>query len=292
MRGQSVLVAALAILSIQSSGASLDPLVGARVSVASMQSILAAPPLPNFEKSDMTTVTFQEGYVTGQLLNLESSQLYYGNLYGSSTGVGFTSPSFGAFSAFAMVATSKLTGTIYGLSSDHTQEWWLRNLTTTTTAFTAGLAVRLIGDNTSPFAAGIFVGPTFMNMASRFHFDVPSISFLSKDYVSEPHSQGVTVGAIVKLRVHNVMVMPYGLSLIETTDKCKSFTTPNSGDVWPACNGDDRKASLPVSFNAVGVNVGYRDFQTNVYLKVNRDSSLANTRVVQYQLSYALGLKF
>ncbi len=276
------------------SAGTFDVLTGARVSLASTQSILAAPPLPSLESNTGLILVFQGGYLSGKVSEqnpMSSQSGFSGNFFGKGAGFGFSTRTFGKFSFFGLLVASQMDGEIRLVSTDLTAITYFREVDIQSMAAVGGVSYRIIGEGRSPFAAGIFVGPAWMSLKTKFHVDAPYISYISPDYKSEPKVTGAMVGLQLKWRVDHFLAVPYALYMGEISSHCKDFTTPNSSDQWPACDGSITKADLPASFGAYGINLGYRGFSFNVYSKVqNSNTAMQSIEVHQYQLSYSAGL--
>ncbi len=273
---------------------SIDVLTGARVSISSTQSILGAPPLPSLESNTGLVFIFQGGYLTGKAIDSSNGGAsgYSGNFYGKAAGIGFSSRTFGNFSFFGLFVASQMDGEIAVTSSDGTSITYFREMKVQSMAAVAGISYRFIGEGRSPFAAGVFVGPTWMSLKSRFHVDAPYISYISPDYTAEPKVTGVMAGLQLKWRLNHYLIAPYALYMGEVSNHCKGFSTPNPADQWPACEGDPYSADLPASFSAYGINLGYRGFSFNAFSQTQNANSAAMKaiEVHQYQLSYSAGL--
>ena len=271
----------------------LDPLTGVRVSLASTQALLAVPPLPSLETEGRSTFSVSGSYLKASTAVVLDETLYYdGKFEGAAFGIGYTSRSFGRLNYFWMLVANHLSGSIDVNQADGTTLGTLKDISTQGYSGAGGASYRFIGDNKSPFAAGFFFGPAFMYFKNEFKLQVQQSGVQAAEvpvYSSSPLILGALGGLQLKLRLGNLLIIPYGLYVSELSEKCKSYSSTNN-DTSLDCEGTPGKINMPGSFAAFGLNLGYKAIRLNAYSSTSNDPTMKNIKVNQYQLSYAWGL--
>lgn len=256
-----------------------SPMFGATMSVVIAQQMLAAPPLPSLE-GGVRTVAPQYGIVsvkqqftepisTGGTFHTE------GSVSGNTAGLSVVIPTKGDFSFFVFGLGSRITG-----KSDAYQDgvatYSITDVKSDTFALAGGVGYRLIGDEDSLLAFGVYGGPAMLKISSTSNF-TPSGGFgggSSAEFSFDPQFVGLYSGFQLSVRLGKFVVNPYVVMFQEgDSQKCQSIsstgTNPSNNAAAFTCDGEPGKVETYASFLGYGLFLGYRAFRVNVYSNGN-----------------------
>ena len=275
---------------------SWDPGTATRVSLASTQDMLAAPPLPSLETSGRPEVTVQASAIGGR----NSGEVwgstgihnydYVGAFNGNAYGLGISTPSYGRFGFFAFGLTNRLEGQMDTYQGRLLHDISIRDISTRGSAWAAGVSYRFIGEGgKTPFAVGAFLGPAAMKFDNEFDW---CQSQGCNRYKTAPEFSGIYGGLQIKWRWQKFLAIPYVLHFRDTSDSCKKYDTKVIYRV-SYCDDDPSRMyymTMKGTFTGYGLILGYGDLKFNVYSKATRDEDTSNVKTSSYSLSYGFEL--
>lgn len=291
----------LKLLSSPVAHAEVSPTIGAQISVAAAQELLASPPLPSLENGGSKSIAPQAGYMVANTSGHEDGETigsvtipgydYKGKIEGGSAGVGFTSPPNGRIGWFGLMIGSYMKGDIT-INDDTAGTARLKDITSKVLAGAAGISVRVLGESKSMFAVGLFAGPAFMKVESSFTVVNTGIN---DRYKLNPLMYGPYGGLQAKLRLGNFLINPYVLYFDDLKRKCKKFDEmPNNQNLQCESETNAEKrgggTDLDATFTAYGVFLGYKRLRLNVYSNALRAKEFDEIDMTTYSLSYAFGV--
>jgi hypothetical protein len=271
---------------------------GATMSVVIAQQMLAAPPLPSLE-GGVRTIAPQYGFVsvkqeftepipTGGTFNTE------GSVSGNTAGLSLMIPTKGDFGFFAFGLGSRITGKSDSFQ-DGVASYSITDVKSDTLALAGGVSYRLIGDEDSLLAFGVYGGPAMLKISSTSKF-TPSGSFgggSSAEFSFNPQFVGLYNGFQLSVRLGKFIVNPYVVMFQEgESDKCQDIsstgTDTNNNAAAFTCDGQPGKVETYASFLGYGLFLAYKAFRVNVYSNGNLFGS--GVDVTSYSAS--LGIPF
>jgi hypothetical protein len=271
--------------------AGIDPSTAARLSVASAENLLAAPPLPNLEGKDKTIYTPLIGYSISKIKGVEpyrppvAGYSYDGGASGPVGALGVTFPHYGRLSGFALVFANSFSGKIdadFGTDLFH-----LKDIKANVFGAVAAVNFRVLGDASSRYAVGLFSGPGYMRSSSSFvaEIDAPGAG-AGSTYAMTTNIYGIYSGLQAKARWGNILFNPYVLYFADLSNKCRKFSegTINSD---PSSECTDNSIATRASFSAYGFVVGYGKFSLNIYSHTISGDEYRDITSQTYSLSYA-----
>lgn len=272
--------------------AASDPLTGVRISLLAIETVLAAPPLPDLIEKDKGHVTVQGSYIAANVddtasLSANLSETSTGNFRGGAVGVGFTTPSRKAWGYYGFITANYVAGNL-SLNQTGNPSITLSDMKNYGYSAAGGISLRLWSARTFPLTFGIFAGPTASLFSSKFSVLDSTGNNVGGNYSSTPFTFGGMGGVQAGLALGPIYLNPYIMYYEDFTNGCKSFSVDNgaTGPASPDCPNDPNSIKIPLSFGAYGINVGFKRFLLNVYSHVNKDSSLDSIDLHNYQLSY------
>ena len=268
------------LCSIGLARAALDPLTGARVSLASTQQLLASPFLPNL-KSDRGHIGVQASYLGAQLRGIDQDALYNGDFSGYGVGINYSTALARDLGYFLTGVYSKSEGSAAFASAVNPAQ---HRFSTSGTVVNVGANLRLLGRDESASIVGVFGGPALMQFDSELRIG-------QELYTSSPLIYGVTVGAQWRVWAGNFVFNPYGLRFQAFTDACTGVSTVGVVSFPDHCPGDNTKVALMPSFSAYGLVFGYRRLEANVYAKLINSSVTPDIKVFTLGLSYTFAAR-
>ena len=248
------------------------PTIGAEVSAAIAQQLLAGPPLPNLD-GEGTTATAQIGYAQALLQDsttvVGGSQFTYnGEVKGNTGGLALTHSGKSDLGFFLFAIGSGVKGDVQ-TQIDGTPDYTLKNITSDSYALAAGATYRLIGDAKSKFALGVLGGPAYVKIQSKLSFVPPSgMSAPTVDYTMEPTTYGWYQGLQFVLRMGAFRFNPYMVMMVPLSDSCQPIQTSDGTSANSmTCKDTSRTGHADFFTRLVGLGlfIGYGGFRVNVY---------------------------
>lgn len=273
---QSLFVLLVILFISLKSKAQIDPLTGARVSLASTQNLLAAPPLPEFNTTKKR-YSLQVSSVTAKVDGTDTYPDLKGKFEGSAVGLGYSHKTDNKLGYYGMAVFNDIKGKIELAGQPN-----LESFKTSGYAISVGGSLRLTGDPTSSiFNAGVFAGPAIMNFKSTFMISTDKFTY-------DPNIVGGLFGMQFMLRFGKTQFRPYALYFKEFSDECKPIPeggNPLSGTSF--CGDGSARVEMPATFTGFGLILGYEKFQLNVYSNMRNDSSFDDITLQHISLGYS-----
>jgi hypothetical protein len=269
-----------------------DPYNGVRVALFGAQSILSTPPLPTLEGGGKSVTTVQVGYFTAKAKNPIETVTYDGDFSGGSAGLSYTGKSQGRNNFFALVMFGQVNGSMESRDSFVVNTTKLSDVVTDTSIMAFGTSFRFSGTESGAISAGILLAPVIINLKTSFKVTTNGV-LDPKEYSSNPTIYGGIIGLQYKIRIDNILFLPYALYMYEFSDRCKvmdATAAPPAYSYGTSRCTDFTKVDLPASFSAVGFNLGYKSLNINVYSQMSNDASMNFISGQQYNVSFSLGL--
>lgn len=236
MEAAGQILSSPALPSLDNNGKSLSPLVG----IVTMEGIREEGTLANGDP----LIIDNSGTVNGQLAGLTFNHSGKGDL-------GF----------FGMLGYSKVTGEIKSVISTFAYTTDVRDISAQSLVGAAGLTYRLIGDDKSTFAMGVFGGPAFISSeaSANIHHDTGVTKVTTK-----PNISGVYFGLQLALRFGKFRINPYMNVLGNSDPQC--IKPDYSGDAYATaqynrCDNGEAGVMTFAVLGGTGINIGYGRFQ-------------------------------
>ncbi|MES2965407.1 MAG: hypothetical protein V4760_16110, partial [Bdellovibrionota bacterium] len=223
--------ALLLVISVFSTSAfATSPMFGATMSVVIAQQMLAAPPLPSLEGGERT-IAPQYGYVsvkqaftepvpTGGTFNTT------GGVSGNTAGLSLMIPTKGDWGFFLFALGSRITGKSDAFQ-DGVATYSITDVKSDTLAGAGGVSYRLIGDDDSILALGVYGGPAFIKISSSSKFTSSGNFGASSEaeFTFDPQFTGLYNGLQLSVRFGKLVVNPYLVMFQESGDRCQPISS-------------------------------------------------------------------
>jgi hypothetical protein len=256
---------------------SLDPKVGVQISMSSLQSILAAPPLPRIDGGRRNETPVVINYVTAQYETPDATNvgtIDEGEFSGYSYAAGLVAKEKNGARMFFWLMGNSVSGDINATSGGSTTK--VSDLEAGSQAATMGYSKRLFGGTKSLLNFGAFGGATVINFDSTFI--VPS-SGGDIELAFSPVMYGALAGVQFNIYMKGFVVNPYYIYFKELSEKCKDL------------DGSGFCVDISGSFLGMGFNVGYKKILFNVQSSVLQDEVFDGIKTDTYGISYTFGLE-
>jgi hypothetical protein len=230
--------------------------------------ILSSPALPSLD-NDGTSITPIYGIVkieaqneeatldTGEPLPIEN----HGTMNGQIAGLTFNRSGSGNLGIFAILGWAKVAGDLTSYTPKYDQTTDVRNISAETYAGAAGLTYRLIGDQKSTFAMGIFGGPAMIKSKSTSQiYHSAGITEVS----TKLDINGYYLGLQFVIRLGGFRINPYLNVMGNPNPQC--MKPEYKGDAYPfeqwnKCQNGEHGVDTFAVIAGSGINVGYGRFQ-------------------------------
>ncbi len=250
--------------------------MGADAAKEAFSQLLLAPPFPDLDGGSLT-FTPLIGIVKVKASNDQADELdalnpgnkfrYAGEVKGHNAGLGVTVPTTSDFGFFGFVVGSKLKGDFTALNNGEEIET-MKDIETTGAAVVLGAQYRLIGDDESFFAMGIFGGPGYYQIKSKMNYTNVGLTSDNKNTVKfDPSGLGAMLGLQFMFRIWNFRINPYLLAFAETSDSCKKIdisATATLSEANYTCGGKTGHYDDPFATIGTGLIVGYKSLRINL----------------------------
>lgn len=230
--------------------------------------ILSSPALPSLDNENMSLtplvgivtmegITEEASLENGDPLRIENR----GTVKGQIAGLSFNYSTKGDVGYFALLGMGRVEGDMASYIGAFSTTSDVRNISAQSLVGAVGLTYRLIGDQKSKFAMGIFAGPAFIKSTttSQVHHD----SGVTKVTVN-PDISGYYFGLQFAFRFGFLRINPYMNILGNPGVQC--LKPEYSGDTYPTqqynrCDNGEHGVSTFAVLGGSGINVGYGRFQ-------------------------------
>ena len=272
------------------------PTMGVSVANAAVETLIISAPLPSLDGGSFT-ITPQYGVIKTQLVDkpgLFETEIpkpsHSGEVNGTSAGLGLT-----------FASKSDLSFFIYGTGAQQTGDFQIAYDTAPTVHYTdfkvkavtafAAAQYRLVGDEKSGFAMGLFAGPGIYNFDSSLVYDQEGPGPAASTVEFNPSGTGMLTGLQMMFRAGGLRLNPYLMGFTNLGEACQEVEI-STGQLNPSqftCGGKEGYAEVPKGFGGVGIKLGYKSLLFNAFTMLPAQE-VTPIKVTSYSLSIGISL--
>jgi len=261
------------------------PLEGSTATFKAVGLVLLTSPLPSLDGGGKVMLTPSGGIMKVATTNDHAADLdalnpgfkfrYYGEATGQNAGLTLSFYLSDDFSFYALVGGAKLSGE-YSKTVNDVPEHKLTEFSGQTIAGALGLQYRLVGNDTSTFALGLFAGPMYYSSESKAKYQKISSGPGITDVSAKPTGIGALLGMRMMFRIGGFRINPYLKMMGDLGDMCKkvdfSGGPVNSNDY--TCDDKPGYIGAPAFAGGLGLLIGYKSFMISVATSTDDSSEL------------------
>jgi hypothetical protein len=269
------------------------PTIGATLANAAIETIATSSPLPNLDGNGLT-MTPQFGILKTELINkpgvtdiFSPKPNYSGEVNGNNIGLGITLPSRGNFSYFLYATSAQQSGE-FKIDYDIAPTIHYTDFKASGAFAFVAVQYRLIGDDKSKFALGVFGGPGYYSFQSNVTYNQVNASLPASTVTFNPSGFGPLLGFQLMVRLGNFRINPYMMGFAGASKKCQPVEITGGGQLQNdsfTCGGDAGYSEAPTGFGGLGLVLGYKNMRFRV-LSFLPAQAIRPKQVSAYSLSY------